>query len=323
MGRLQLAALLRGSGAGNGSQDLSLLDDLAKAGADAFHHAGEPWNHMRGEVFVELDLTGQQKCRLDVGSGCCIHRDRGSLDLGVCQFNLAFFLAHHEHEALGGRLRDDLDLKCMGFGNDFLTDQAVFFLNESQLLLFVCQAGHRCGDRRGIQRQRLVLVEQPDTQPRLSTILGQQRLQAEIAFLENGTAVRALGSALFVALAVRMALVIVVALFSCLAVVLTVAMSLGLGMAAVPVAIALSGCGFWLAAALQDKCSRPDSQCEDDGNGDQVLFTDGGFTGIHGHSQFCVAIRREAVVPPSRRSTSAAARCASPSALRYWALAVK
>jgi hypothetical protein len=46
----------------------------------------------------------------------------------------------------------------------------------------------RCGDRRGSQRERLVLVEQPDAQPRLATVLGQQCLQAEIAFLEHGTA---------------------------------------------------------------------------------------------------------------------------------------
>ena len=211
----------------------------------------------------------------------------------------------------------------MGFGNDFLTDQAVFFLDESQLLLFVGEAGQRCGDRRGSQRQSLVLVEQPDAQPRLSTVLGQQCLQAEIAFLENGTAVSALGLALFMVFAVRMALVITVALFSCLAMVLAVAVALGFSVAAVPVAIAFGSSRLGLSAALQDEGAGPDPQCEDDRNGDQVLFTDGGFTGVHGHSQFCVAIRREAVVPPSKRSTSAAARCASPSALRYWALAVK
>ena len=132
-----------------------------------------------------------------------------------------------------------------------------------------------------------------------------------------------LGFALFVVLAVRMALVIVVALFPAFAMVLTIAVLLGLGVAAVTVAITLGGRGFGFTAALKDEGSRSDPQCKDDGNGDQVLFADDGFAGVHGHFQFCVAIRRGPVEPPSRRSTSAAARCASPSALRYWDLAVK
>ena len=66
--------------------------------------------------------------------------------------------------------------------------------------------------------------------------------------------------------------------------VLTIAVPLGLGVAAVAMAITLYGRGFRLTAALQDEGSRPAPQCEDDCNGDQVLFTDGGFAGIHSHS---------------------------------------
>ena len=118
----------------------------------------------------------------------------------------------------------------------------------------------------------------------------------------------ALCFALFVVLAVRMALVIVVAIFPALAMVLTITVPLGLGVAAVAMAISLYGRGFGLAAALQDVGSHPAPQCEDDGNSDHVLFADGGFAGVHSHSQFCGAVKRESWGPPSRRSTSAAAR---------------
>lgn len=82
----------------------------------------------------------------------------------------------------------------------------------------------------------------------------------------------ALGFALFVVFTIGMPLVIVVALFATLAMVLAVAVSLGLGMAAVTVAIVLGGCGFGLAATLQDEGSRADPYCEDYCNGDQVFL---------------------------------------------------
>ena len=65
-----------------------------------------------------------------------------------------------------------------------------------------------------------------------------------------------LGFALFVVLAVRMALVIVVALFPAFAMVLTIAVLLGLGVAAVTVAITLGGRCFGFTATLKDENSR-------------------------------------------------------------------
>ena len=126
---------------------------------------------MRGAVFVQPDLPGQQQCRLDVRGGRGVHADRCGLDLGVGQFNLPFFFAHHKHEGFGGCLRNDLDLERVGFRHDLAADQAVFLLGESQLLLFVSRAGHRCCDRCRIQGQSFVFVEQPDAQPRLAAVL--------------------------------------------------------------------------------------------------------------------------------------------------------
>ena len=163
----------------------------------------------------------------------------------------------------------------MGFGNDLATDQAVFFLAERQLLLLVGRAGHRCRDRRRVQGQCFALVEKPDPQPRLAAILLQQRLQAEITFLEDGPAMGPLGFALFVVLAIGMAFVIIVTRLTGLAVMLAVAMALCLGVATMTVAIAFDCCRLGFAAALKDEGSCANPQCEDDGNGDQVFFAGG------------------------------------------------
>ena len=127
----------------------------------------------------------------------------------------------------------------------------------------------------------------------------------------------ALGLTLLMVLAIRMAFVMVVAVTSAFPVVFTISMGLGFG---VPMAIAGSALGF---AALQDEGARTDTHGDDHGNGDQMLFADSGFAGIHDVSQLCVAACPAGVTPPKRRSTSDAARCASARALRYCDFAAK
>ena len=81
--------------------------------------------------------------------------------------------------------------------------------------------------------------------------------------------------AFFVVFAIGMALVIIVALFTTLAVMLAVAMALCLGVPAMTVAIAFGGRRLGFPAALKDEGSCASPQCEDDGNGDQVFFAGG------------------------------------------------
>ena len=213
---------------------------------------------MRRAVFVQAYLPGKEQRRLDVGFHRSVQADGCSLYLGIGQFDLSFFLAHHEHERLCGSLRNDLDVERMGFSNDLSADKTVFFSGKRQFLLFICRAGHSCRDRCSIQGPRFIFVGQPDSQSRLATVFRQQCFQAEVAFLEHGTAMWSLGFALFMVFTIGMPLVIVVALFATLAMVFTVAVSLRFSMAAMPVAIALGGRSFGLAATLQDEGSRAD-----------------------------------------------------------------
>jgi hypothetical protein len=127
---------------------------LAQAGIDAFHDSRKPGNNVRRAVFVQAYLPGKEQRRLDVGFDRIVQADGCSLDLGIGQFDLSFFLAHHEHERLCGSLRNDLDVERMGFGNDLSADQTVFFSGKRQFLLFICRAGHSCRDRCSIQGQR-------------------------------------------------------------------------------------------------------------------------------------------------------------------------
>ena len=87
-----------------------------------------------------------------------------------------------------------------------------------------------------------------------------------------------LGLGLLVVLAIRMVFVMVVTVASAFSVVLTVSMGLGLGVCSVAMAIIARALGL---AALQDECSRANTYGDDDGNGDEVLFTDSGFAVAH------------------------------------------
>ena len=88
----------------------------------------------------------------------------------------------------------------------------------------------------------------------------------------------ALGLGLLVVLAIRMVFVVVVTVASAFSVMLTVAMGLCLGVCSVAMAIIARTLGL---ATLQDECSRTNTHGDDDGNGDEVLFTDSGFAVAH------------------------------------------
>ena len=122
-----------------------------------------------------------------------------------------------------------------------------------------------------------------------------------------------LGFALLVVLVVRMAFVVVVTISATFSMVLSITVGLGFGMA-VTVTVSRGALGF---AALQDEGSCADTHGDDHRNGDQMLFANSGFAGVHDISQLCVAACPAGVTPPKRRFTSDAARCASARALRY------
>lgn len=122
-------------------------------------------------------------------------------------------------------------------------------------------------------------------------------------------------------LTVRMALVVVVLVTTCLVVMLTITVRLGLNVAAVTVAITFGCLGCF---AAENGAAQYDARRSDHGDGDQLLLADAQFVRVdfHVYSLFAGGVAL-AADSPSTRSMSAAARCASASALRYWDWAAK
>jgi hypothetical protein len=228
---------------------------------------------VRGAIFVEADLAGQQQRRLDARSRCRVNADGCRLDLGIGQLDLAFFLAHHEHERLIALLRNDLDVKRVWFCHALAAHPPVLFLDERERLFFTRRPGNCCGDRGGALRQWLVLVEHPDAKARLAAVFRKQSFQAEVAFLEEAATVRPLGLTLLVMLPVGMAFVVIMALAIRFAMVLAVSVPLGFSVGAVAVAISLTGRSLRLAS-LQNEGASTNAHRDDDGDGDQVLLAD-------------------------------------------------
>lgn len=96
-----------------------------------------------------------------------------------------------------------------------------------------------------------------------------------------------LGLGLLVVLAIRMVLVMAVTVASAFSVMLAVAMGLCLGVCSMAMAIIARALGL---AALQDECSRANTYSDDDGNGDEVLFTDSGFAVAHDVSSYWITL---------------------------------
>ena len=120
-------------------------------------------------------------------------------------------------------------------------------------------------------------------------------------------------------LAVRMAFVILVGVCACLAMMLTITVGLGFNVAAVALAL-----GALARLAAENGAAQSYAHCGDHDDGNPLLLADVQFVrfGFHVHSLFAggVIVGSDA---PITRSMSAAARCASASALRYWDLAAK
>ena len=123
----------------------------------------------------------------------------------------------------------------------------------------------------------------------------------------------------FMVLAIRMALVVLVLRIACLAMMLTIAVGLGFNVAAVALAF-----GALARLAAEDGAAQSNAHNGDHGDGNPLLLADVQFVRVefHVHSLFAggVVVGSDA---PITRSMSAAARCASASALRYWDWAAK
>lgn len=96
-----------------------------------------------------------------------------------------------------------------------------------------------------------------------------------------------LGLGLLVVLAIRMVLVMAVTVASAFSVMLAVAMGLCLGVCSVSMAIIARALRL---AALQDECSRANTQGDDDGNGGEMLFTDSVFAVAHDVSSYWITL---------------------------------
>ena len=120
-------------------------------------------------------------------------------------------------------------------------------------------------------------------------------------------------------LAVRMAFVVLVGVCARLAMMLTITVGLGFHVAAVTLTLSAL-----IRLAAENGAAQSYAHCGDHGDGKPLLLADVQFVrfGFHVHSLFAgrVVVDSDA---PITRSMSAAARCASASALRYWDLAAK